>query len=90
MANLGAIQFSDADSPLPIEDVRFSARPLNFGVVGLIPYTVNGEMRFYCMSSDPSVGAQARFHANAQIQHQRKVDAHRDGMRGNSPASSTS
>jgi hypothetical protein len=52
VSNLGNVQFSDADSPLPIKEIRFSARPLNFGTLGLIPYTVNEEMRFYCMSSE--------------------------------------
>lgn len=52
VSNLGNIQFSEADSPLPIKDIRFSARPLNFGTLGLVPYTVNGDMRFYCMNSE--------------------------------------
>jgi hypothetical protein len=52
VSNLGNIKFSHADSPLPIKDIRFSARPLNFGTLGLVPYTVNEDMRFYCMSSE--------------------------------------
>jgi hypothetical protein len=55
VSNLGNVQFSGADSPLPIKEIRFSARPLNFGTLGLIPYTVNEEMRFYCMSSETFV-----------------------------------
>lgn len=52
VSNLGNLEFSDTDCPLPIKDIRFSARSLNFGVLGLIPYTVNGVMRFYWMSSE--------------------------------------
>jgi hypothetical protein len=52
VSNLGNIEFSDADCPAPIKDVRFSARSLNFGILGLIPYTVNGDMRFYWTSSE--------------------------------------
>lgn len=52
VSNLGNIEFSDADSPLPIKDIRFSARSLNFGILGLIPYTVNGDMRFYWTGSE--------------------------------------
>ena len=52
ISNLGNVEFSSADSPLPIEDIRFSARSLNFGILGLIPYTINGNMRFYWTSSE--------------------------------------
>jgi hypothetical protein len=52
VSNLGNVQFRDADSPLSIEDIRFSARPLNLGTLGLVPYTVDEDMRFYCMSSE--------------------------------------
>jgi hypothetical protein len=52
VSNLGNIEFSDADCPLPIKNIRFSARSLNFGILGLIPYTVNGDMRFYWTSSE--------------------------------------
>jgi hypothetical protein len=52
VANLGNIQFSAADCPLPVKDVRFSFRSLSFGILGLIPYTVNEQMRFYCTSSE--------------------------------------
>jgi hypothetical protein len=65
VSNLGSVQFSDADSPLPIEDIRFSARPLNFGTLGLIPYTVNEDMRFYCMSSETFLN-ESEMHALTQ------------------------
>lgn len=65
VSNLGSVQFSDADSPLPIKDIRFSARPLNFGTLGLIPYTVNEDMRFYCMSSETFLN-ESEMHALTQ------------------------
>ncbi len=55
LSNLGNVEFSDTDCPLPVKDVRFSIRSLNFRVVGLVPYTVNGDMRFYWMSSDTAM-----------------------------------
>jgi hypothetical protein len=51
LSNLGNVMFSVTDSPLPIEDIRFSFRSLNFGILGLVPYTVNEDMRFYCTCS---------------------------------------
>ncbi|HEV2498963.1 MAG TPA: hypothetical protein VGY31_05235 [Terriglobia bacterium] len=52
VANLGNIQFSASDCPLPLKDVRFSFRSLSFGILGMFPHTVNQEMRFYCTSSE--------------------------------------
>lgn len=52
LANLGVVKFSENDCPLPVRDIRFSARSLNFGVLGLIAYTVNRNMQFYCMCSE--------------------------------------
>ncbi|MBV8845285.1 MAG: hypothetical protein JO307_20960 [Bryobacterales bacterium] len=52
VSNLGNIEFTDTDCPLPVRDIRFSARSLNFGILGLIPYTVNGHMRFYWTGSE--------------------------------------
>ncbi|HEX4164365.1 MAG TPA: hypothetical protein VHZ55_02740 [Bryobacteraceae bacterium] len=52
LANLGIVKFSENDCPLPVRGIRFSARSLNFGVLGLIAYTVNDNMQFYCMYSE--------------------------------------
>jgi hypothetical protein len=52
VSNLGNVTFSDTDSPLPIKDIRFSFRSLNLGILGLVPYTVNEDMRFYCTCSE--------------------------------------
>ena len=56
VSNLGNVEFNAADCPLPIKDIRFSARSLNFGILGLIPYTINGDMRFYWTSSENFLG----------------------------------
>jgi hypothetical protein len=52
MSNLGNINFAETDCPLPIKDIRFSVRSLNFGILALIPYTVNEDMRFYWTASN--------------------------------------
>jgi hypothetical protein len=65
VSNLGNIEFSDADCPLPIKDIHFSLRSLNFGILGLLPYTVNGDMRFYWTSSENFVNG-SELHALRQ------------------------
>jgi hypothetical protein len=65
VANLGNVQFSAADSPLPVQDVRFSFRSLGFGILGLFPYTVNDEMRFYWTSSETFI-SQCELHSLKQ------------------------
>ena len=65
MSNLGNIKFTDTDCPLPIKDVRFSSRSLNFGILGLIAYTVNEDMRFYCTSSETFI-TECELHALKQ------------------------
>lgn len=52
VANLGNVQFNSTDCPLPIKDVRFFFQSLSFGILGLFPYTIDEEMRFYCTSSE--------------------------------------
>lgn len=52
ISNLGNIEFNPADCPLPVSQIRLTARSLMFGTLGVIPYTINGEMRFYGMSSE--------------------------------------
>jgi hypothetical protein len=55
VSNLGNIVISDAGSPFPLKELRLYTHSLNFRVLGLIPYTVKGEMRFFCMSSETRV-----------------------------------
>jgi hypothetical protein len=69
VSNLGDIKFNDTDSPLPIKDIRFSFRSLNFGILGLIPYTVNGDMRFYCTSGETFVNEDELHALEQQFMH---------------------
>jgi hypothetical protein len=55
VSNLGNVAIGDAGNSLPSKDLRLYAHSLNFRVLGLIPYTVNGDMRFYCMSSETCI-----------------------------------
>jgi hypothetical protein len=55
VSNLGNIVISDDASPFPLKDLRLYTHSLSFRVLGLIPYTVKGEMRFFCMSSETCV-----------------------------------
>jgi hypothetical protein len=56
LSNLGSVATSGRDVPLALKDLRLFVHSFSFRTFGLIPYTVNGEMRFYfsidekCMS----------------------------------------
>ena len=52
MSNLGNVVLSDPATPFLLKDLRLYAHSLNFRVLGLIPYTIKGEMRFYLMGSE--------------------------------------
>lgn len=47
LSNLGNVATSGHDVPLAVKDVRFYGHSFSFRAFGLVPYTVNGEMRFY-------------------------------------------
>jgi hypothetical protein len=55
VSNLGNVVIGDSGNSFHLKDLRLYAHSLNFRVLGLIPYTVNGEMRFYCMSSETCI-----------------------------------
>jgi hypothetical protein len=55
VSNLGNVVISEAGTPFPLKDLRLYAHSLNFRVLGLIPYTVKGEMRFSCLSSETCI-----------------------------------
>jgi hypothetical protein len=52
LSNLGNIVINDSDSPFRVKDLRLYIHSFNIRTLGLIPYTVNGEMRFYCVSDE--------------------------------------
>jgi hypothetical protein len=47
LSNLGNVVTSGHDVPPAVKDVRFYAHSFSFRAFGLVPYTVNGDMRFY-------------------------------------------
>jgi hypothetical protein len=56
LSNLGNVVVSGSDAPFRVKDLRLYVHSFNIRMLGLIPYTVNGEMRFHwvidekCMS----------------------------------------
>ena len=51
LSNLGNLAISGSDDPFRLKDVRLYVHSFNIRMLGLIPYTVNGEMSF-CWVSD--------------------------------------
>jgi hypothetical protein len=47
LSNLGNVVVSDNAAPFRLKDLRLYVHSFSFRLFGLIPYTVNGEMRFY-------------------------------------------
>lgn len=52
LSNLGNIVIGDSDAPFRVKDLRLYMHSFNIRLLGLIPYTLNGEMRFYCVSDE--------------------------------------
>jgi hypothetical protein len=52
LSNLGNIVIDDSDAPFRVKDLRLYLHSFNVRTLGLIPYTLNGEMRFYCVSDE--------------------------------------
>jgi hypothetical protein len=51
-SNLGNIAVGDSDAPFRVKDMRLYMHSLNFRVLCLVTYTLNEEMRFYCVSDE--------------------------------------
>lgn len=51
-SNLGNIVIDDSDAPFRVKDLRLYMHSFNIRTLGLVPYTLNGEMRFYCVSDE--------------------------------------
>jgi hypothetical protein len=47
LSNLGNVATSGRDVPLGVKDVRLYGHSFSFSTFGLVPYTVNGDMRFF-------------------------------------------
>jgi hypothetical protein len=56
LSNLGNVVVSDSDAPFRVKDLRLYMHSLNFRVLCLVTYTLNGEMRFYCVSDEKCMG----------------------------------
>jgi hypothetical protein len=52
LSNLGNIVINDSDAPFRVKDLRLYMHSFNIRTLGLIPYTLNGEMRFYLVSDE--------------------------------------
>jgi hypothetical protein len=52
LSNLGNVVVSDSDAPFRLKDLRLYVHSFNIRMLGLIPYTVNGEMHFYWVSDE--------------------------------------
>ena len=52
LSNLGNIVINDSNAPFRVKDLRLYMHSFNIRTLGLIPYTLNGEMRFYLVSDE--------------------------------------
>jgi hypothetical protein len=60
LSNLGAVAVVDSDAPFRVKDLRLYMHSVNVRVLCLVIYTLNEEMRFYCVSDEKCMsGSQA-------------------------------
>jgi hypothetical protein len=52
LSNLGNVAVAGSDAPFRLKDLRLYVHSFNIRMLGLIPYTVNGEMRFHWVSDE--------------------------------------
>lgn len=52
LSNLGNVVVSDSDAPFRVKDLRLYVHSFNVRLLGLVAYTLNGEMRFYLVSDE--------------------------------------
>jgi hypothetical protein len=52
LSNLGNVTALDNGAPFQLKDLRLYVHSFRIGALGLITYTFNGEMRFYCISGE--------------------------------------
>jgi hypothetical protein len=74
LSNIGNIVIDDSGAPFRLKDLRLYVHSFKTRALGLVTYTVNGEMYFYCVSHDKCLNAnqvnalQREF--MAELQHQ--------------------
>jgi hypothetical protein len=54
-SNLGNIVITGSDAPFRMKDLRIYMHSLNFRALCLVTYTLNGEMRFYCVGDEKCI-----------------------------------
>jgi hypothetical protein len=52
LSNIGNIVIDDCGAPFRLKDLRLYVHSFKTRALGLVTYTVNGEMYFYCVSHD--------------------------------------
>lgn len=52
LSNLGNVAIIDSDAPFRLKDLRLYVHSFKTRALGLVTYTINGEMRFYCISHE--------------------------------------
>lgn len=52
LSNLGDVVVLDSEAPFRLKDLHLYAHSFRSRALGLVVYTVNGEMRFYCLSHE--------------------------------------
>lgn len=54
-SNLGNVVIAGSDAPFRVKDLRLYMHSLNFRALCLVTYTLNGEMRFYCVGDEKCI-----------------------------------
>jgi hypothetical protein len=52
LSNLGNVAISDSDAPFRVKDLRLYVHSFKTKALGLVTYTLNGEMRFNCVADE--------------------------------------
>ena len=56
LSNLGDVVFPDGDAPIQVKDFRVYIHSFKTKLLGLVPYVLNGEMRFYFVADERCMG----------------------------------
>jgi hypothetical protein len=74
LSNIGNIMIDDSRAPFRLRDLRLYVHSFKTRALGLVTYTVNGEMYFYCVSHDkclnPNQVDALKCEFMAELQHQ--------------------
>ena len=54
-SNLGNVVITGSDAPFRVKDLHIYMHSLNFRALCLVTYTLNGEMRFYCVGDEKCI-----------------------------------